>query len=713
MKKTLLLLSALFSVMLGFSQLPQRYDYIFQGKVGTSSIDSIGDAPHAMYRDPVTGYFRIGRNAKDGNNYPTGMTLVGKTLNLSLNGLPNLSVNIPYPDQIVLTGGGIATVTGTYPNMLITVPPYDLPAATTTTLGGIRVGSGLQVSNGTLSVIPGGVDLSNYLAKDQNLADVPNKVTARANLGLAAVASSGSYNDLLNKPTLTNGTVTYVGMSSADLTLSGSPITTAGTITANIANNAVSFAKVQQIPTASLIGRYSAGTGNAQSITLGSGLALNATTGVLSATGGGGGGGTLSSVGLSSTDLTVTGSPLTTNGSITANIANNAVTFSKMQQLPAGTLIGRNPTVAGNAESIAIGSGLSMSGTTLNATPYNLPIASATVLGGIKVGAGLSINAGTGVLTGTGEANTAANVGTGQGLYRDKIGINLNFKSLVATAPLVVSPGTDQLTISSTQSSTNSDGYLRSVDWNLFNSKVSPSRSITAGTGLTGGGDLSQDRSIGLANTGVAAGTYSNPTLTLNAQGQVVSASAGNSVSAETKNTGVYSDSYGNNSVSGAGVYVVPFTTGLSAGTAKGSFIIPFSTTSANPNSFSQGDIVEIEIQGSITSSTTSTLPRNILFTLTCSNSAGSMSSTGGMFAPTNASTVGYTIRFRFPAMNATTVNTDSMSGSTSAANVSTPSGSGMFLTSGNITFNVTATNVNSGVTLRVNNTSLVIKKAG
>lgn len=95
-------------------------------------------------------------------------------------------------------------------------------------------------------------------------------------------------------------------------------ITDLGIATDKIADNAVTYGKIQQVTSGRLLGRYSAGSGTAQEITLGSGLALSI-GGELSASGGGGGITALTG------DVTASGT-----GSVAATIANDAVTSAKI-----------------------------------------------------------------------------------------------------------------------------------------------------------------------------------------------------------------------------------------------------------------------------------------------------------------------------------------------------------------------------------------------
>ena len=71
-------------------------------------------------------------------------------------------------------------------------------------------------------------------------------------VNLHKVSKTGSYNDLLDKPTIPAGTVTSVGMTvPTGLSVSGSPVTSSGTL-------AVSFATGYSIPTSTKQGQWDA-----------------------------------------------------------------------------------------------------------------------------------------------------------------------------------------------------------------------------------------------------------------------------------------------------------------------------------------------------------------------------------------------------------------------------------------------------------------------
>lgn len=153
-----------------------------------------------------------------------------------------------------------------------------------------------------------------------------------------------------------------------------------------IENNVVTNAKLSAVPTATFKGRITAGVGNSEDLTGTQATALlntftSSLKGLVPASGGGtsnflradgtwaaAGSGTVTSVGVSSTDLSVSGSPVTTSGSITLNINNNAVSYSKMQAASAlQRLIGSSASNTALQE-IILGTNLTMSGNTLNAT---------------------------------------------------------------------------------------------------------------------------------------------------------------------------------------------------------------------------------------------------------------------------------------------------------------------------------------------------------
>lgn len=104
-----------------------------------------------------------------------------------------------------------------------------------------------------------------------------------------------------------------------------------GSQVATIANDAVTFAKMQNISTDRLLGRDTASSGNVEEITVGGGVEFTGSTGIQRSA--------------------LTGDVTATAGSNATTIANDTVTYAKMQNISATSrILGRKTSGAGDTE---------------------------------------------------------------------------------------------------------------------------------------------------------------------------------------------------------------------------------------------------------------------------------------------------------------------------------------------------------------------------
>jgi len=191
---------------------------------------------------------------------------------------------------------------------------FNLPTASASNRGALsstdwttfnsKVSSTRSIS--TTTPLQGGGDLS----ADRTFSILQSGVAQDGYL------SSIDWNIFNNKQASGN----YITALTGDVTASGP-----GSVAATIANDAVTFAKMQNLSGPSiLLGRFSALAGDTQEITLGSGISMSG-LGVLSSTGSGG---TVTSVALAlPTEFTISGSPVTSTGTLTGTWANQTNNF--------------------------------------------------------------------------------------------------------------------------------------------------------------------------------------------------------------------------------------------------------------------------------------------------------------------------------------------------------------------------------------------------
>ena len=145
--------------------------------------------------------------------------------------------------------------------------------------------------------------------------------------------------------------------------------------------------------------------------------------------------------------------------------------------------------------------------------------------------------------------------------------------------------------IDNTDAVTSVNGYTGTVVLTQtdISGTVPTSRTITAGTGLTGGGDLSANRTLAISTTGVSAATYGSasivPVIAVNTQGQITSATNTTIAIANTQVSGLGTMSTQNaNAVAVTGGTINGTTIGATtASTGAFTYLSTSTTTNTTP----------------------------------------------------------------------------------------------------------------------------------
>ncbi len=306
-----------------------------------------------------------------------------------------------------------------------------------------------------------------------------------------------------------------------------------------------------------------------------------------------------------------TGDVTSSAGSVGLTIAGNAVTNAKLATMAANTIKGNNSGAASSPVDLTVTqvkSMLNISASDVSGlnTTY-LPLAggvmtgqatmapgTASVAGGLKLTAGTvkaspsAVDSGGVEFDGTTVSVINSTGARKQFAYADS---NITGNSTNVTGVVSVANG-------GTGASTAAQALV-----NL--GAVAATRTITTGVGLTGGGDLTADRTIALANTAVTAGAYGSgsqaATFTVDQQGRITSAGSTPIAIANTQVSGL-------GTMSTQSANNVNITGGTIAGASVTGLAAPTNASDAAPRSYVDAVVQGLDIKPSVRTASSSNI---------------------------------------------------------------------------------------------------------